>query len=285
MDFASPLNTRLIPSETVSCLTQDNVLKHERRLPMSNDIATLDQILGKAAKLHRVLREAGLPETALQMPIDDPEMRNRLVRYWLSGGYEATTTQKLAREIMGKNYLGIEEAVTHFGVKPKRGELSTLAEILFTEAILRECKDTHILVAVFPLSINETRKQYSSSFYNTNWFVKESFAKERGEVGWHLIRKSEVPNSTSKTWQEQQALLGNNEETPSARVMVYTIVGHYRNTGEKLFGNICVRCSDLVLNGYRVFVGYFDAYGLIVSVYWDDDRGSVIGVSTSRKFD
>jgi len=40
-----------------------------------------------------------------------------------------------------------------------------------------------------------------------------------------------VPNSTSKTWPEQQALLSNKEETPTARVMVYTIIGHFASTG------------------------------------------------------
>jgi hypothetical protein len=186
--------------------------------------------LGQLTTFVRVMRQAGLPiEEALQTPIDDPDMRKRLVRFWLSGGYEPTTTQKLAREIMGKNFFGVEEAVTHFGVKPTRAQLSVLSEITFTEAELTEAKDTHVLVAVFPLSIIEIRNK-AKLFYDQSWYNEESFAKDKGDVSWQLVRKTPVENSTSKTWQEQQALLSDKEETPKARVMVYAIIGHFLST-------------------------------------------------------
>ena len=51
-----------------------------------------------------------------------------------------------------------------------------------------------------------------------------------------------VPDSASKTWDEQQKLLGKDEETPSARVVIYTMIGHFLSTGERLFGSIYVRC-------------------------------------------
>ena len=103
---------------------------------LPTDIA-FEKQLGQLATWVRVMRQAGLPiEEALQMPIDDPEMRKRLVRFWNSGGYESTMTQttmtqKLARAI-GIPVFGIEEAVQHFGVKPTRAQLSALADIPFT---------------------------------------------------------------------------------------------------------------------------------------------------------
>lgn len=51
---------------------------------MENTIVPLYKILGKTAKLHRVLWEAGLSEEALQWPIDNSEFRRKLVAYWLS---------------------------------------------------------------------------------------------------------------------------------------------------------------------------------------------------------
>ena len=182
---------------------------------LPTDIA-FEKQLGQLATWVRVMRQAGLPiEEALQMPIDDPEMRKRLVRFWNSGGYESTMTQttmtqKLARAI-GIPVFGIEEAVQHFGVKPTRAQLSALAEIPFTEVELRECKDTHILVAVFPMSIIEIRGKVPANqrlFCDQDWYNKEAFAKDRGEIGWHLIRKTPVENSTNKTWNDQQALRG-----------------------------------------------------------------------------
>ncbi len=244
--------------------------------------------MGQLTTFVRVMRQAGLPYESLQVPIDDPDMRKRLVRFWLSGGYEPTTMQKLAREIMGKNYFGIEEAVQYFGVKPTRVQLSALAEVPFTEAELREVKDTHVLVAVFPLPILEIRgKVEHNLFYSheDSWYNKESFAKDKGEAGWQLVRKTPVENSTNKTWQEQQALLVKNEETPKARVMVYTIIGHFLATGERLFENVYVRCSDVVSGGYRVYVGYFDSGGLYVCYYSGGDRYDLLGLSSARKFD
>ena len=159
-----------------------------------------------------------------------------------------------------------------------------LAEIPFTEAELEECKNTHALVAVFPLSILEVRGKVTKLFYEQTWYNKESFAKDKGDVSWELVRKTSVPNSTSKTRQEQQALLSEKEETPTARVMVYAIIGHFLATGERLFEKIYVRCSDVDSHSLRIYVGYFDAHGLYVDIDWDDCRDGVVGVASVRKF-
>ena len=143
-------------------------------------------------------------------------------------------------------------------------------------------------MAVFPLSILEIRGKVPADqrlFYAQDWYNKESFAKDRGDVSWQLVRKTPVESSTSKTWDEQQALLAKNEETPTARVMVYTIIGHFLATGERLFERIYVRCSDVDSDGFRVDVGRFVVNGLIVSDYWDGNRRGDIGVASARKFD
>jgi len=242
--------------------------------------------LGQLATFIRVMRQAGLPiEEALQGPIDDPDLRERLVRFWNASGYAPTTSQQRAREIMGKNFFGVEEAMRDFCLNPSRRQLAVLSEIPYTEAMLEECKDSHVLVAVFPLSILEIRGRFNSKlFYDQSWYNKESFAKDRGEAAWHLIRKDPVPNSTSKTWNEQRALLAENEETPQARVMIYTIIGHFLATDQRLFEDVYVRCSDVVSGGYRVYVGDFDSYGLDVDGYWDGYRRSDVGLASSRKF-
>ena len=195
------------------------------------------------------------------------------------------TSQKRAREIMGKNFFGVEEAIKHFGVNPTRQQLAGLSEIPFSEAVLEQSKGTHILVAVFPLSILEIRgKMNSKLFYDQSWYNKELFAKERGEAGWQLVRKTPMDDSTSKNWQEQQALIGKDNEVPLAQVMVYTIIGHYLATGKRLFERIYVRTSSVDSDGYRVYVGYFDSHGL--NVYYDSHGGRFrfLGVSSARKF-
>jgi hypothetical protein len=193
-----------------------------------------------------------------------------------------------ARKIMGENFFGVEEAVKHFGVNPTGQQLAAFSEIPFSEVVLEELKDTHVLVAVFPLSILEVRGKesklfYDQSLYTGNWYNKKFFAKERGEVSWQLVRKISVDNSTSKDWQGQQVLLGKDNEVPTAQVMVYTIIGHYLATGERLFEHIYIRTSFLVSGG-GLSVGDFDSRGLDIHIYWDDYRSDSLGVSSARKF-
>lgn len=240
------------------------------------------------------LESAGLIGSLAQKVIDskDNELAKKVVRLIENGGFELSTSQKRAREIMGRNFFGIEEAIKHFGVNPSRQQLAYLAEIPFSEPVLKACQKTHILVAVFSLSILDVRGKAAASvklpdgqrmFYDQDWYNKQAFAKERGEIGWHLVRKTPVANSTSKNWQDQQALLDKTEETPRARVMVYTIIGHFLAIGERLFEKVYVRCMDVGSDGDRVYVGIFDAGGLIVNNYWDEGPDDRIGLASARK--
>ncbi len=191
-----------------------------------------------------------------------------------------TKSQAQAQEIMGKNFFGVKDAINHFGVEPTEKELNILSEVPYLEKVLRECKDTHILVAIFPLSILEIREKVDSKpFYKQTWYNDEDFAKEKGKVCWKLIRKTPVPDFTSKNWKEQLNLLRKDEEAPTARTMVYTIVGHYLKTGERLFEHIYVRTSSTDSDGWRVVVGIFDSGGLDIDSDWrgvpDADVGLV----------
>ncbi len=242
---------------------------------------------GKGHELLNKLEAAGLNSNLAQRVIDskDNDLAINVVRLIKSGGFEPSTSQKRAREIMGRNFFGIEEAIKHFGVNPSRAQLAYLAEVPFTEEVLESVKDTHVLVVVFPMSILDIRgKVERKLFYSCeySWYNKEAFAKDRGEIGWRLVRKTPVPDSTNKNWDEQQALLDKSEETPSAQVMVYTIVGHYLATGERLFEKVYVRTSSVGSDGHRVYVGSF-AKGLHINNWWDDDRSDNLGVSSARK--
>jgi hypothetical protein len=120
--------------------------------------------------------------------------------------------QVRAKEIMTRNMFGVEDAVRHFGVNLTRQQTAALSKIPWSEATLEQCRETHVLVAVFPLSIIEIRSK-GKLFYNQSWYNKEPFANDRGDGSWQLVRKTAVDNSTNKTWQEQQALFASNEET------------------------------------------------------------------------
>ncbi len=242
-------------------------------------------------KEHEVLLKlemAGLNDKLAQRVIDSKgnDLAVKVVRLISNGGFEATTSQRRAREIMNRNFFGVEEAIQHLGVNPTKQQVAALSEIPHSEAVLNECKETHTLAAVFPLSILDIRGKVKdrSLFYQQDWYDKEAFAQEKGEVGWQLVRKTPVDNSTSKTWEEQQTLLVEDEETPTARVVVYTIIGHFLSTGERLFESVYVRCSSLGSDGYRVLVGRFGQLGLRIGSFWVARRYGSLGLASSRKF-
>jgi len=233
------------------------------------------------------MEKAGLTDELAQRVIDSRgnDLAVKVVKLIQNGGFEPTTSQKHAREIMGHNFFGVEEAIKHFGVNPTRQQLASLSEIPFSEEALKQLKDTYVLVAVFPLSILEIRGRVQDRglFYNQDWYNNQSFAREHDETTWQLVRKTPVDNSFLKNWQEQQALIAKDDEVPSAQVMVYTIIGHYLATGERLFESIYVRTSSMASDGRRVYVGYFDSSGLHLRNYWDDSRSGNLGVASSRK--
>jgi hypothetical protein len=225
----------------------------------------------------------------------DDTVATRVASLCRNGGFELSTNQARAKEIMGTNFFGLEEAMKHFGMSFSKRQIAYMSEIPFSETTLQACKDTHILVAVMPLSIVQIRsyatamrlpKSQKSFFYSQDWYDSQAFANERGKLEWQLVRKTPVSDSLSKTWSQQQALLdGKIEETPKAQIMVYTIIGHFLATGERLFEKLYVRCSDLDSDGNRVGVGGFGADGLVVDYYNDDSVGGSLGVSSSRKLE
>ena len=254
----------------------------------------MEPIVSRTLSVHKEhevllkLEAAGLCDELAQKVVDSKgnDLAKKVVRLIQNGGFEPSTSQKRAREIMDTNMFGVEEAIQHFGVNPSKQQLAVLAEVPFSEAVLEQCKETHILVAVFPMSILDIRGKVAkqSLFYEQDWYNKEAFAKGGGVTEWQLVRKTPVENSTGRNLDEQQALLSDNEETPSSRVMIYTIIGHFKATGERLSENIWVRCSDLVSDGYRVYVGCFDQYGLGIAHDWVNGRYDRLGLTSSLKF-
>ncbi len=226
-------------------------------------------------------------EVAVTRINTEPTFVERLAEYAINGCIVPNASHDGAREIMGKNFFGIPEAMKHFGVNPTRRQLAILSEIPFTPEELMMCKDTHILVAVFPLSICDLRSKVANNtktlFYKQDWYDNQTFANDKGETSWRLILKTPVVNSTNKNWEEQQPLITSDEEVPTAQMMVYTIIGHYLNTGERLFENVYVRTSSLDSGGFHVLVGYFDGKGLIVYNDWGSSRFSDLGLSVARK--
>lgn len=246
------------------------------------------RIVKRAGECLGVLIEGGLDADDLQAPIADVKFRTDLIRFWQSlgrtrGPVVEAPPQSRAREIMGQNFHGPDQVAKHFGVRYREAELAQLAEILFSEEVLAACKDTHILIAGYPLTILDIRERMIRNFYGQEWYNSEDFArKTKVQLRWHLLNKTDVPDSQWKGYEDQTALLGDDEEPAIACEMIFGMNLHVAVSGERLYKKCSVRCRDLNSYRQRVCVGGFDAGGLHVNYDRDWDRSSR-GLSSARK--
>ncbi len=58
-------------------------------------------------------------------------------------------SQKRAKEIMGKNFVGVTKVVSHFDLLLLKEEVEKVPQIPFSEKRLKKHKNTHILFPVF----------------------------------------------------------------------------------------------------------------------------------------
>lgn len=195
------------------------------------------------------------------------------------------TTPGRAKEIMGKNMLTLPRVEWHFDVRFTVAEDNQLRRIPWSEKVLQECKDTHVLFPGYPLTILDIRdKAPKGTFYSYEnaWYNNQDFArKEKVNLRWYLFRKEVVNGSFSKIYPEQLTLLPENEEVPRVVEVVYMTILYYLVNNIRLFGDYYVRCQDLNSHSCRVSVGYFDRDGLDLGHCWS--RDSYIGLAASRK--
>ncbi len=216
----------------------------------------------------------------------DPRFVDSIARFMIHGENEPYTSQEFARLIMDNNFFGVEEAMRYFGINPTSKQIADLTEVPFNIRTLLSCRNTHNLVAVFPLSIlnilSIATKRNLPLFKGQDkaWFKKELFATEKGEMRWLLVRRTSVPKSEHKTWEQAWCHIGENEEIPTARIVVYTAIGHFLASGERLFGKIELRCLEhCAVTGGRIYVGVFDELGLDIDSVSDGESDDSLGLA------
>ncbi|MCG2701253.1 hypothetical protein L6267_03745 [Candidatus Parcubacteria bacterium] len=219
------------------------------------------KVIGRASECMRRLMEAGLNFDDFQLPITNKVARKRIVKAWKSAIYESTKSQKIARAIMGGNYFGIEENMIHFKIKPTKKQLNTLSEVRYSADILEACKDTHLLIATFPMSISDIYSRVDKNtldvLCNINDVSNEQGYKvirEKCTIRWNLIKKEFVSGSFRKREEDQLELLSEDEKVPRSNLVVYVVIGNYLETKKCLFEYKAGNCSDEDDGGNRMRV-------------------------------
>lgn len=185
-------------------------------------------------------------------------------------------SQRVAREAMGGNMFGFEEAERLWGVAPRQLVPKKLFSVPCSENVLRRYRDHYVLLFGLPamadgspLNIRNLRKRFGAGV-NGSYFSRIGM-REAGEEceftlrpctnGWWLLRKEVMPASLDKDFDCQDAFLRPHEARPYAIDVVYAAIAVLRMSGgtERIFRNEGVWCADRVTvegKEYFVRVGY-----------------------------
>lgn len=260
-------------------------------------------VLGTVTKLIRLTEKEDVEWSHWQHPTNNVTARRNLAEYLQMGcpkvndNGEVVTNQlpeghELARLILGDDYITPEEVATAYGFSYSDEQLEHFADTLpDTQTILWLRANGYMLIAGPPTEMNlrEVRELENKLFYSKTegWYAEngQTFSREDKVVAgeWLAIRKEAVPNSFSKTWNEQQDLITEDEHVPNAPTVSYAVTAYYKVRGIYLLRGKYVRTSSVSADGVHIIVGCFDEDGLGVFNYWDDLRHGSLGVSSARK--
>jgi len=262
---------------------------------------------GELGATLKALQDNGVTVEHLARLRAEPDYAKRVAEFMLQGGLVGSVHQKLARAILGKNFFGVKEWSSLYGVNFSNKQLREVAEFPWSEDILnapcpfhkgKSVKETHFAFLGLdtfkgkPLTILKWQELHPASgqpkFYSyapDSWYNKEKFSNEPTcGFRWYLMPLEILPKSTHKTYAEQIAMLSADYEVPLAIEEVTKVILYYRKNGAYLNPTRYGRCQDVTSGGHRVDVGHFGSGGLPVNCYWDGGRDYRIGLAASRKF-
>ena len=197
----------------------------------------------------------------------------------------------LARHILGQDFITPEEIAKARGLTYSDKLLRQFKDTLPLEDDLNYCQANGFMLVAGPpqpLNLLEIRGLNPVYFYSKSggWYANDShkFSREdKVNPCWLALRKEPVPNSTSKTWDEQSQLLSDKEmeQVPNTPEESWGLTTYKAVRNVYLLPDKYVRTSSLVSDGCRVLVGGFVSDGLDIVYYWGNDRGIGIGVASS----
>lgn len=260
---------------------------------MTQIIANLtpSKVLGKVANWYRVMEEAGLTYDDLQRAIDDPAFRHYLIDAWhrhletlkFPEIVIQSPSQRRAAVIMGTNFLGLGAVEKHFGVEYTPRLLQFLAEIPWSDDVLQECKDTHILFPGYPLAGSEIWEWRKNPHHKAWYFFQNFFWKTKVQLRWYLFRKDVTPGSCLKNYGQQLKGLAVQDEVPRFCEVLFGITLLLAERGEKLFETHFVRCSDSTANADRPCVGNYGQLGWKIESQGIYSNHPYLGLASARK--
>ena len=233
------------------------------------------------------------------------------------GKKEVILAFKEAQELLGKDFLGPDVIEKTFGVQLTAEELQEVAELPFAHEELEQAKALGMMLVLRvdhdaegkPLTINQIREMFKGGDTlgdpkkkkkkicyrdrGDGWYDKEEFAtKATAKLGWGLVMKSVLPESTGKNWKDQEKVLekwakenGLDPKTIRRRTPVevaYDTLAYYGANKDSLLENRWDWTNVQSSDGDLVLVGSFGSGGLRVGGVRPAGTGSLLGVVPAR---
>lgn len=126
-------------------------------------------------------------------------------------------------------------------------------------------------------SLLELREMCPDMFYDQSWHNNEEFAKVKSKAGMYTVQLK-VPNSNSKTFEEQKALA---EHAPVAVAATAMILLLKEKIGKDPLDGDWTRCIEQASLGDRVALSVSGGR-VRVSGSWDDSRDDSLWSSCGR---
>lgn len=263
------------------------------RSVLSTSAITADHPKGqKSVEVYRAqYNKAGLDEEAAQRLNENPGFA-----VYLAEGFRRFSSKQpdysLARTILGKDFISPEEIATARGLIYTDEQLATFGDTLPAQDILEWCRDNGMMLVAGPpkaLSLLDIRAIKTDYFYSNKggWYADKAqkFARDdKAEPVWIALRKEPVADSFSKNWSEQSEFVTVPMVVPNAAEAAWGLTTYKAVRGIYLLPNVYVRTSSIDSGGHHVYVGLFDAKGLVVYSRWDGYRYVYLGVASARKF-
>jgi hypothetical protein len=148
---------------------------------------------------------------------------------------------------------------------------------------IREHAESHFLVFVPSVSLRQLVDiPEMGNLIADRWFVSDAFATTKKSAGWHLIRKTIIPDSGDKWWLEQRAMLSASEMAPDATTLAFAIGAYFLQNQVRLFETEYVRTSSERSSMVRVFLAKFDNQGMHFD-HWNEDHYKHIKITSELK--
>jgi len=210
--------------------------------------------------------------------------------------------RELSLELPELPFFGLVDWQNFYCMNFKQKEVSAIEKFPWNKKLLnspcpfhkgRTIRETHFgFLGLDNISILELQKLnphgMEPRFYSYApgaWYSQQGFARNITlKFRWYLLLRNIVPNSESRTFDEQKEMVPCEYEIPSAVAETAKNLLIYKKTGSYVNPKRHARTLDTSSDVSRVHVGFCNAKGITISSNLDTHIHEDIGIGASRKF-